>query len=120
METVGVTSCIFGTCLNSLELIDDHKEKKKSLYILYGDLEKCFDKLWLKDSIIELCKTGMNPKEIMLVFEMNKTCYITIETPIGMTSEVKINEIVRQGTIWGPLLCSITTDKVNEVGAKFR
>eukprot|EP00111_Clytia_hemisphaerica_P015501 TCONS_00045769-protein len=99
-------------------MIESYKEKRKVLYVFYGDLEKCFDKLWLKDSIIELWKTGMNPKEIMLVYNMNKTCLITIDTPLGKTEEIEVKEIVRQGTIWGPTLCSITTDKVNNVAER--
>ena len=39
--------------------MDDYRQKKKDLHVFYGDLEKCFDKLWLKDSLVELWKTGM-------------------------------------------------------------
>ena len=110
----GVTDHLF--TLKSM--IEEYKEKKKTLYVFYGDLEKCFDQLWLKDSIVELFKTGMNPREVMLIYSMNETCYITVETPLGNAKEIEVSEIVRQGTIWGPTLCSITTDKINEMGEK--
>ncbi|XP_066910986.1 uncharacterized protein, partial [Clytia hemisphaerica] len=40
------------------------------------------------------------------------------ETPYGKTEEIIVEEVVRQGTIWGPFLCSITTEKINRVGER--
>ena len=42
----------------------------------------------------------------------------TIETPMGKTKEIQLEEIVRQGTIYGPILCGVTTDKVNSCNKK--
>ena len=35
-------------------IIDYYRVLNKDLYLFFGDLEKCFDKLWLKDCMIEL------------------------------------------------------------------
>ena len=99
-------------------IIDDYRSKNKDLYVFYGDLEKCFDRLWLKDCLLERWRTGMTAKEVMLIYEMNKNCLITIETPFGKTEEIVVEEVVRQGTIWGPFLCSIVTEKINRVGER--
>ena len=82
-------------------IVDDYRSKNKDLYVFYGDLEKCFDRLWLKDSLLELWRAGMTAKEVMLLYEMNKKCLITIETPFGRTDGIEVEEVVRQGTIWG-------------------
>ena len=39
-----------------------------------------------------------------------------IETPVGMTDSITVHEIVKQGTIFGPKLCSVATEKVNGIG----
>ena len=48
--------------------------------------------------------------------EMNKESNIVIETPIGMTDSITVHEIVKQGTIFGPKLCSVATEKINGNG----
>ena len=81
--------------------------------LIFLDAEKCFDKLWLKDCLIELWMKGMPPEEIVILYEMNKCAEIMIETPIGKTDRFTVGEIVRQGTVWGPKLCCVTTDEIN-------
>ena len=97
---------------------DEYRYKKKNLYIFYGDLEKCFDKLWLKDCMVDLWKAGVSAQEVMLVYNMNKKASITVDTPYGMTTEFIAQEVVRQGTIWGPTLCANSTDKINKIGKR--
>ena len=46
--------------------------------------------------------------------EMNKEAIFKVSTPVGMTDEVKVREIVKQGTVYGPKLCCASTGKVNE------
>ena len=96
-------------------IIDHFKNKKQNLYILYADLEKCFDKLCLQDCIIELEETGVQIEEAMYVYGMNKKIRAMVETPHGKTEEFTIEEAVRQGTIWGPTLCCISTDRINKI-----
>ena len=58
----------------------------------------------------------MPANEVNMVYQMNKEAKITIDTPVGKTNEISVENIVRQGTIYGPVLCGISTDKVNKVG----
>ena len=94
-------------------IIDYYRAIKKDLYIFFGDLEKCFDKLWLKDCMIELWRTNIPANEAYLVYLMNKQSKIQIDTPMGMTNIIEVEEVVRQGTVFGPMLCGIVTDKIN-------
>ena len=50
--------------------IVEYRDKKQDLYILFGDLEKCFDKLYLKDCIIELTEAGMPVQEAVYIYEI--------------------------------------------------
>ena len=99
-------------------VIDEAKYYGKDLYLFYGDLEKCFDKLWLKDSIIEIWKTGVPSNEVMMLYEINKEAVVKVFTPVGVTDEIEIKEVVRQGSIWGPVMCSLSTEKINSIGQK--
>ena len=42
------------------EVIRQKRKLGKKCYIMFGDAVKCFDKLWLKDSLVELFKAGCN------------------------------------------------------------
>ena len=55
----------------------------------------------------------MPDNEVNIIYLMNKEAQIIINTPSGVTNEITVSEIVRQGTIYEPILCGISTDKVN-------
>ena len=77
---------------------------------------KCFDKLWLKDSLLEFYKAGYNIQDIEMVYRLNEDTNIVVETPFGKTDQVKVGEVVKQGTVLGPQLCCVETDQVNKIG----
>ena len=96
-------------------VIEEFRFEKKDLYILFADLEKCFDKLWLRDSIVELVEAGMPIAEAMYVYKMNTKVTATVETPVGKTGTFNLNEIVRQGTVCAVDICGVSTDKINRI-----
>lgn len=49
---------------------------------------------------------------------MNKEAKMIVDRPLGMTDEIEMKNIVKQGTIYGPMLCSISTDKINRIEEK--
>ena len=98
------------------EVIRRKRKLGKKCYLLFGDAVKCFDKLWLKDSLVELYKAGCDLQDIQMIYKMNKDTIIEVETPSGMTDKLKVGEIVKQGTVLGPTLCCVTTDQINNIG----
>ena len=82
------------------------------------DAGKCFDKLWLDEGIIDMWKSGMKARDCILIKRMNEKADVVIETPIGKTKEIQLENIVRQGTVSGPAICGATMDQVNNVGIK--
>ena len=54
-------------------IIEGQRQDHKDTYILYADAEKCVDKLWLKDSLIEMERIGYNKNYIKMLYEINKT-----------------------------------------------
>ena len=47
----------------------------------------------------------MREREVMLLYEMNREAIFKVSTPVGMTEEVQVSEIVKQGSVFGPKLC---------------
>ena len=71
------------------DTIHEYKKKKKNLYLLFADIEKCFDNLWLKDCILELIRTGTPMEEAMFIYKMNKNMKATVRTPVGDTEQIQ-------------------------------
>ena len=99
------------------EIIEYNKYINKETYVIFADAYRCFDKLNLKNCIIDLYKI-VGAKEAMDIYRLNEIGTATISTPIGNVGPVKANGIVRQGTVIGPKLCCINTDKINNIGRK--
>ena len=52
------------------------------------------------------------------MYNMNREGTAMIKTPVGEIANVTADNIVRQGTIPGPKLCAVNTDKINKIGKK--
>lgn len=108
-----------GTIDNMMTIMavqNNNKRLKQNTYMVYADAYKCFDKLWLRDCLVDLRTCGVREKEIMAIYQTNRRASIQIQCPAGVTDEIEVNEIVKQGTVLGPLLCCVSTQKINEVG----
>ena len=90
-------------------VIDNNIRLNIKTYCYFADAYKCFDKLWLKDCLVELWRAGIREREVYMLYKMNKESHIVIETPVGITDSITVHEIVKQGTIFGPKLCSVAT-----------
>ena len=93
-----------------LRAVMDHaKYINKVIFITLYDFTQCFDGMWLEDSLLSLTKIGIGCERISLIKELNKTADIVVKTPVGNTDEFTVRNIVKQGTVLGPLLCSAST-----------
>ena len=52
--------------------------------------------------------------KISLIYKANKDNYVAVNTAVGLTERVNLNNIVMQGGKWGPLKCSNTMDKIGK------
>ena len=96
-------------------IIDYYRYLKKSVHLLFLDLEKAFDKLWLTDTLIDIYKSGVSGKSLKNLYKLNKKSIIVIRTPCGDTKQAKIGKNVKQGTIWGAPLCANTIDQITPI-----
>ena len=93
---------------------DTNLRLRRDTYLFFGDLVKCFDRLWLRDCIVDLYEAGARARDAKMVYLLNKEAQIKIKTPVGTTEEIVVKEIVKQGTIFGPKLCCASTGKINQ------
>ena len=98
------------------EVIRRNRKLGKKTYVVFGDAVKCFDKLWLRDALVEMYKAGCNMQDIQMMYKMNEDTGIIVETPLGRTERAKVGEVVKQGTVLGPQLCCVETDQINKLG----
>ena len=52
---------------------------------------------------------GVSKDMLKLIYSLNKSAKITVQTPFGMTDEFETDPIVKQGTVLGSVLCSTST-----------
>ena len=65
-------------------------------YLFFADAKKYFDKLWLKDCLIEMFNLGYSPATVRDLDEINKTSNTVVETPVEKTSSITIDVVVHQ------------------------
>ena len=47
-------------------------------------------------------RMGYNKSDIKMLYEINKTTEIVVDTAIGNTESIEITEVIKQGVIFGP------------------
>ena len=99
-------------------IIEQRRIEKRNTYVFFVDAITCFDKLWLQDCIIELAKLGYNKNDLEILYKLNETAQVKINTPYGDTENIEIKEVVKQGTTYGPIMCCASTARVNEIVGK--
>ena len=58
---------------------------------------------------------GYSPGTIKSLYATNKTSNIVVDTPAGKASSITVEEVVKQGTIFGPIMCCASTSRVNAI-----
>ena len=53
-------------------------------------------------------------EKLALVYKVNTENYVAVNTSVGQTERVKMDNIVMQGGKWGPLQCSNSMDKIGK------
>ena len=96
-------------------LIERNKSLGKNTYIFYADAVKCFDKLWLKNCLLNMNRKGFPIYDTVLLYQLNHKAIISVNTPFGDTEDFTVYDVVKQGTISGPLICCSEVDEINNI-----
>ena len=52
---------------------------------------------------------GVKNELLPLIYKLNEKAVVSVKTPHGLTTEFDANNIVKQGTVLGPNICSTST-----------
>ena len=85
------------SALDTLTIINTITENQRAqkLNTFFADAVKYFDKLWLKDCLLEMYNLGYDPNTLKILCEMNKEIDIIIRTPVGNTDNIQVKEMVK-------------------------
>ena len=83
---------------------------KTNVDLTLYDLAKCFDSQWHAETMNDLWDVGVRDDKFAVISEMNSKCNISVRTPVGMTERFELHDIEMQGTVMGPIKCSVQLD----------
>ena len=90
------------------------------LWLTFYDIEKCFDSLWLEDCINSLYENGVKDDILDLIYRLNQRAEIVVRTPFGDIDPFVVNNLVRQGTVLGPILNNCSLDQICKEGKSYQ
>ena len=85
-------------------------KKKKSIDLQIYDYKQCFDCLWLEECLNDMYAGGLKDNKFNLIHNANSNVEIAVKTPVGKTGSGTIENVVLQGDVFGPMLCSKQVD----------
>ena len=94
-----------------------HEQKQENLHpidILIYDVAKCFDEEWPADSLNVLYDLGVRNDNLCLLYEGTKKTKIAINTAVGQTERFQVENLIAQGSSWGPLMTSASVDTIGK------
>ena len=68
--------------------------------------------MWPGDSITSLYENGVENDILDLIYKLNHKAEIVVKTTFGDCNPIFVENIVRQGTVLGPVLNKCSLDKV--------
>ena len=117
-QNVGARKCrnirdsifVLGSVINSV--INGNEDP---IQIQVGDVEKCFDKLWLQNTTNDLFEAGLKNDKLNLLYLENRNTKVSIKVNNRITRTIDLKNIEMQGSVWSSLKCVVSMDKVNKV-----
>ena len=96
-------------------LVERNRYMGQNTYLFFADAVKCFDKLWLENCLLNMHEKGFPIHDTALLYHLNHKAMISVNTPFGKTEDFTVHNVVKQGTISGPLICGSEVDQVNKI-----
>ena len=97
-------------------IITEVLSKKSNIPVdlLIYDYKQCFDTLWLQECMNEMYNAGLDDDKFNILYNANSDVDVTVKTPVGKTEPGKIKDVVLQGDVFAPLLCSKFVDTIGQ------
>ena len=67
----------------------------------------------MEDCLVDLVECGLREREAQLIYKLNEKARIKIDTPFGETEQITVENVVKQGTNFGPIFCCGSMAEIN-------
>ena len=85
-------------------------KKKTPIDLQIYDYKQCFDSLWLQECMNDMYDSGVKNDKLALLYNVNTEVKMAVKTPVGKTRRGSIYNVITQGDVFGPLVCSNQVD----------
>ena len=89
-------------------------KKKTAVDIQIFDYKQCFDSLWLQECLNDIYTNGLKDDKLALLYNINTKVKVAVKTPVGKTSRGIKRNVITQGDVFGPILCSNQVDTIGK------
>ena len=91
-------------------IVNEAKEQKRNIDILFTDIKQCFDSIWLDEATNDLYDSGLTSRNLNILYEGNSKTRMCVETNFGQSDRVELKKVVMQGSVTGGSYCSNQID----------
>ena len=91
-----------------------HTKKKAPMDIQIYGYKQCFDSMWLEECMHDIWDAGLKDNAFALLYNANSLVNIKVKTPVGKTEGGDITNVITQGDVFAPLLCSKQIDTIGQ------
>ena len=74
------------------------------------DINKCFDEMWYAETHNDLFDVKVQDEKFALIAKLDEEAEVVIKTAAGTTNEFKLEELIMQGSVFGPIKSTIQID----------
>ena len=99
-------------------IVEHYKYMKMELLMEFIDLQKAFDKMVLRNIMEDLWRKNVRGKIWRNIYIINSKARLSIKTAFGETEEVKVGEVLKQGSVLASTLAAMHTDTLSEYSNK--
>ena len=96
------------------QMMEKYREKRKTLHMVFIDLEKAYDRVPREEVWRGLREKGVQEKYVKVIKECYKDVMTSVRSTVGKTDEFKVGVGLHQGSALSPLLFNIVFDVITE------
>ena len=96
------------------EVITYLKNKRKSVYVVFLDVTKAYDKAWLDAIMYVMYKQGLQDNTWCLMRKLNENLTARIDTKYGKTRQIEITDSIRQGGVLSVIQYALLMDEISK------
>ena len=91
------------------------KFRGKNFHLVFLDVEKAFDKCWRDLAMFVLSERGCPNREWVYLNLLNMGNKVQVKTYHGLTEEIEIDRVIKQGAVLSPLQYGLLIDEIAKI-----